>query len=151
MRLYFFAQNVTSKDPDKNFSLGFCVPSIECNLAIITASGPALWPLVRRWLPRFASTHDRSYGDANYGSKRYGVNSAHRRQSGWIRAGDGPSNRASSFALKDMSKGSRPDIHSQRDSDEEILTGTGILRTTQFHVTSDDVEAQHPAKRPHAL
>ncbi|KAK7753709.1 hypothetical protein SLS62_004332 [Diatrype stigma] len=146
IRLYFLAQNFTDPSADKNFSVGFCVSSIECNLAILTASAPALWPLIRRWLPGAASTHDRSYGPHKYGS------SATHRQQGWIRAEDGPAPRTtdSSYALKEMGGSkSRTEVRSAaRDSDEEILTGTGIMRTTQFTVSNDDAESQRPGTRP---
>ena len=37
--------------PDQNFSVGFLSSAIEVNLAIITASAPALRPLFRNWFP----------------------------------------------------------------------------------------------------
>ncbi|KAI1206127.1 uncharacterized protein F4807DRAFT_238189 [Annulohypoxylon truncatum] len=130
VRLYFLAQNFNDTSPDKNFSLGFCVSSIECNLAILTASAPALWPLVRRWLPRLKSTNNQSY----YGKHKYGVSS--HTQQGYIRTTDGPEN---SIGLKDMSgRRVHTEVRSSRDSDEEILTGTGIMRTTQFTVSTTD-------------
>lgn len=143
IRLYFLAQNFTDMNPDKNFSIGFCVSSIECNLAILTASAPALWPLIRSWVPGLASTHDRSYGPQKYGS-------AGHRQQGWIRTHDGPPRTTdSSYALKEMGGSKlRTEVRSARDSDEEILTGTGILRTTQFSVSNDDEESQRTGSHP---
>ncbi|KAI0181749.1 hypothetical protein GGR52DRAFT_54072 [Hypoxylon sp. FL1284] len=129
VRLYFLTQNLTDTSPDKNFSLGFCVSSIECNLAILTASAPALWPLVRRWIPRLSSSRGKSYGHS------YG-NSSHAQQKGYIRATDGPE---VGIGLKDLNnRRVRTEVRSARDSDEEILTGTGIMRTTQFTVLSED-------------
>ncbi|KAK1994115.1 integral membrane protein [Colletotrichum falcatum] len=61
VRLYFVALSFTDVAPDKNFSLGFCVSQIECSLAITTASAPALWPLVRRWLAHRKSARDVYY------------------------------------------------------------------------------------------
>ncbi|RYP33831.1 hypothetical protein DL767_004561 [Monosporascus sp. MG133] len=138
VRLYFLAENFTSKEPDKNFSLGFCVSAIECNLAIMTASGPALWPLVRRWMPRHGASTDRSYG-----AHKYSGSTPHRQQ-GWIRTSDGPSNADSAYGLKNLNSDK---VHTEvqssaRDSDEEILTGTGIMRTTHFTVTTDDPESR---------
>ncbi|RYO76027.1 hypothetical protein DL766_007702 [Monosporascus sp. MC13-8B] len=138
VRLYFFAENFTSTEPDKNFSLGFCVSAIECNLAIMTACGPALWPLVRRWMPRHGASTDPSYG-----AHKYGGSAAHRQQ-GWIKTNDEPSNADSAYALKDLNS-DKVHTHvrsSARDSDEEILTGTGIMRTTHFTVTTDDPESR---------
>ncbi|KAL7624628.1 hypothetical protein AAE478_006197 [Parahypoxylon ruwenzoriense] len=131
IRLYFLAQNFNDQSPDKNFSLGFCVSSIECNLAILTASAPALWPLIRRWVPHLRSTHDHSY----YGQHKYGGTS-HAQQQGYIKTTDTPDR---GIGLKDMgSRRIRTEIRSARDSDEEILTGTGIMRTTQFAVSTED-------------
>ncbi|KAI1457893.1 hypothetical protein F4805DRAFT_426805 [Annulohypoxylon moriforme] len=130
VRLYFLAQNFNDTSPDKNFSVGFCVSSIECNLAILTASAPALWPLVRRWVPGLKSTNNQSY----YGKHKYGVSS--HAQQGYIRTTDEPE---SGIGLKDMSgRRVHTEVRSSRDSDEEILTGTGIMRTTQFTVSTTD-------------
>ncbi|KAI1473792.1 hypothetical protein F4774DRAFT_422937 [Daldinia eschscholtzii] len=131
IRLYFLAQNFHDQSPDKNFSLGFCVSSIECNLAILTASAPALWPLIRRWIPHLKSTGDHSY----YGHHKYG--GASHAQQGYIRTTDGAD--SNNIGLKDMdSRRIRTEVRSARDSDEEILTGTGIMRTTQFTVSTED-------------
>ncbi|KAI0843629.1 hypothetical protein F5Y06DRAFT_255411 [Hypoxylon sp. FL0890] len=126
IRLYTLSDNFNSKSPDKNFSVGFTVSSIECNLAIITASFPALWPLIRRMLPKNLKS---SY----YGHQKYGGSHA---QQGYIRTTDGPD---SGIGLKEMNgRRIRTEVRSQRDSDEEILTGTGIMRTTQFTVSTED-------------
>ena len=37
--------------PDPTYNIGFVISTIETNLAIITASVPALKPLFRRWFP----------------------------------------------------------------------------------------------------
>lgn len=39
------------EDKDKHYSLGYTTTTIEVNLAIVTATIPALWPLARRWFP----------------------------------------------------------------------------------------------------
>ncbi|KAL2204128.1 hypothetical protein CC79DRAFT_1252991, partial [Sarocladium strictum] len=48
-------------DPDPTYSFGPCCESIEGNLAILTASIPALWPLIRQWFPRLVSRLNSSY------------------------------------------------------------------------------------------
>ena len=45
----------TPRGPDSNYSASYVLSTIENNLAIVAASGPALWPLARRWLPRLFS------------------------------------------------------------------------------------------------
>ncbi|OLN87817.1 hypothetical protein CCHL11_00418 [Colletotrichum chlorophyti] len=142
VRLYFLAQNFTDKSPDKNFSLGFCVSAIECNLAIITASAPALWPLFRRWMPQLKTAKDQNYYNHKY----------HANQQGWIRTGDGPNTTSTapeeSIGMKDMggltaTTHVRSNGSNSSDSDEELMTGTGIMRTTHFAVTRDDSPIVH--------
>lgn len=131
IRLWTLSENFNDQDPDKNFSVGFTVSSIEVNLAIITASFPALWPLIRRMLPK--NLKSSYYGHQKYG----GVSHA---QQGYIKTTDGPD---SGIGLKDMNgRRIRTEVRSQRDSDEEILTGTGIMRTTQFTVSTEDDHAR---------
>ncbi|KAK1638526.1 integral membrane protein [Colletotrichum phormii] len=137
IRLYFLAKNFTDKSLDANFSLGFCVSSIECNLAITTASAPALWPLIRRWMPQLKSSKDQGYYNQKY----------HTSQQGWIRTGDGHEG-ASSAANGDISlrgintRHAKTEVRSNasfaQDSDEELMKGMGIMRTTNFEVTRDD-------------
>lgn len=137
IRLYFLAKNFTDKSLDANFSLGFCVSSIECNLAIIAASAPALWPLIRRWMPQLKSSKGQGYYEHQF----------HTGQQGWIRTGDGREG-ASSNANGDISlrgintRYIKTEAHFSgsfaRDSDEELMKGTGIMRTTNFEVTHDD-------------
>ncbi|KAL0933245.1 uncharacterized protein CTRU02_212208 [Colletotrichum truncatum] len=136
VRLYFLAVNFTDMSPDKNFSLGFCVSQIECSLAIITASAPALWPLVRRWMPQLKSTKDYEYYNRKY----------HTGQQGWIRTADGPStvpDAGDSIGMNNMSgRRVQTEVRSNtgpfpHDSDEELMKGTGIMRTTNFVVTSE--------------
>lgn len=44
--LYGFAPN-----PDPTYNIGFVTSAIETNLALITASAPALMPLLKSWFP----------------------------------------------------------------------------------------------------
>lgn len=44
---------------DIYYSIGWAISPIECNLAIVAASMPALWPLLRKFFPSF-------YSDINY-------------------------------------------------------------------------------------
>ncbi|OTA53344.1 hypothetical protein K449DRAFT_305979, partial [Hypoxylon sp. EC38] len=90
IRLWTLSENFNDQSPDKNFSVGFTVSSIECNLAIITASFPSLWPLIRRALPK--NLKSSYYGHQKYGGVSHG-------QQGYIRTTDGPE---SGIGLKDM-------------------------------------------------
>lgn len=117
-----------------NYSFGFCVSSIEVNLAIITASCPALWPLVRSWLPRFFTSLGRSTNgyQQNRGSEwtpSAGYNSTH--------VGKGGN---SAIGLKSLKDAQVTKHTSDRDSDEEVLTGReqGIHRVMEFSVSRDD-------------
>jgi hypothetical protein len=51
--LYFIWRVFFSDVPDRTYSIGFVTSNIETDVAIITACGPALWPLARRWFPSF--------------------------------------------------------------------------------------------------
>ncbi|KAI3547251.1 integral membrane protein [Colletotrichum filicis] len=145
IRLYFLAKNFTDKSLDANFSLGFCVSSIECNLAIMTASAPALWPLIRRWMPQLKSSKDQGYYEHQY----------HTGQQGWIRTGDGregaSSNANGDIGLRGINiRYTKTEAHFSgsfaRDSDEELMKGTGIMRTTNFEVTHDDDDPRSVAQ-----
>ncbi|ORY64945.1 uncharacterized protein BCR38DRAFT_473941 [Pseudomassariella vexata] len=153
VRLYFLYKSLwANTDPDFSFSLGFVVASIECNLAIITASAPALWPLVRHWAPEFSSTRDHYPRNNNISSSSSG-------QQGWKRIVPAvvygtKSVGGSSYGLKDMNiRGDRvqgrTEIKSNgftpRDSDEEMLTGIGIVRTVA--VTRDDESRRGPSHK----
>ncbi|KAK3392968.1 hypothetical protein B0H63DRAFT_5656 [Podospora didyma] len=51
LRLYSLVRLFYLKPSDSHYSIGYTTTTIEVNLAIITASVPALWPLARRWFP----------------------------------------------------------------------------------------------------
>lgn len=112
-------------DPDPSYSLGPCAESIEGNLAIITASIPALWPLIRQWFPRLVSR----LGSTN---KTPGPDS-------YPPSGFEGSNRRHTFKMKSMRGQGRSEIRSTSPSgsEEEIMTYNGILRTTAVTVKSD--------------
>jgi len=56
IRLYYIIRLYYLVLEDRHYSIGFVCSCAELNLAIITASIPALWPLARRWFPgAFAS------------------------------------------------------------------------------------------------
>ncbi|KXX79266.1 hypothetical protein MMYC01_203987, partial [Madurella mycetomatis] len=54
LRLFFVIRTwyfPVDEDKDRHYSLGYTTTTIEVNLAIVTATIPALWPLARRWFP----------------------------------------------------------------------------------------------------
>jgi len=54
VRLYFLYRNTyLPKSPDSHYNIGYITTCLETNLAVMAASGPALWPLARRWFPAF--------------------------------------------------------------------------------------------------
>ncbi|RYP73223.1 hypothetical protein DL770_007811 [Monosporascus sp. CRB-9-2] len=58
----------SSLDPDGN--VGFATSAIETNLAILTASAPALRPLLRAWFPRLFGVTDRDQLAGNTMARR---------------------------------------------------------------------------------
>jgi len=63
VRLYFiYRANYLPKTPDSNYDVGYITTALETNLAVMAASGPALWPLARRWFPGFFSNLGLSRG-----------------------------------------------------------------------------------------
>lgn len=135
-RLVFIYQAFfTTGSADPTYTLGFCTSAIETNLAIITASAPALRGLFRSWFPRLFSSNSRYAGTSdryadNLGlSNGYGVTSKSHATVG------------SSFALKDL-KGAktRTEVRgtSPTASEEEIMTYNGIMRTTNVSVHYGD-------------
>ncbi|KAK0633142.1 hypothetical protein B0T14DRAFT_386729, partial [Immersiella caudata] len=51
VRLYYIIRLYYIAVEDRHYSIGYVTSAVEINLAIITASVPALWPLARRWMP----------------------------------------------------------------------------------------------------
>ncbi|KAK3363387.1 hypothetical protein B0T25DRAFT_596600 [Lasiosphaeria hispida] len=51
VRLYYIIRLYYLSPDDRHYSLGYITSNMEINLAIVTASVPALWPLARRWFP----------------------------------------------------------------------------------------------------
>lgn len=129
----------TNPDPDSNYSITFTFSAIEVNLAIIAASIPALWPLVRGRVGKSTTAASSTFNT----TRRYT-----KHQQGWIRTSDqnespGAHSEQDGIDLNDMgdrmvqtriTRGSLPN-----DSDEEILPGRGhrngdgsIVKTTQI-------------------
>lgn len=130
----------TDPDPDSNYSITFTFSAIEVNLAIIAASIPALWPLVRGRVGKSTTAASSTFN----ATRRYT-----KHQQGWIRTNDqNESSRAHNdqdgIDLNDMRSDRMVQTHISRgslpnDSDEEILPDRGhrkeegsIVKTTQI-------------------
>ncbi|KAI1661266.1 hypothetical protein F4813DRAFT_385800 [Daldinia decipiens] len=123
---------------DYSYDIRFTYSAVETNLAIITASGPALRPLFMVWFPRFfsslrgASNQNYRYRDGPYTSNDTG-NANKTNGNGNNSKGDHLYG-TPSFALRDMKR--RTEIRSQSPttSEEEIMTYNGIVRTTEVDI-----------------
>lgn len=56
VRMYYIIRLYYLTPVDRKFSIGYVTSTVEINLAILTASVPALWPLARRWFPSMFSS-----------------------------------------------------------------------------------------------
>ncbi|KAK0722394.1 hypothetical protein B0T26DRAFT_604717, partial [Lasiosphaeria miniovina] len=110
--------------PDPTYDISFVYSTVECNLAIITATIPPLHGLLRRWFPRFMlATSARSAGGYN-GGYNHGP---------YIGGGSGSRGGLQTIggsggvvALKDMKSPTRSQhnhtrLNSLTNSEEEIL------------------------------
>ncbi|KAI1078397.1 hypothetical protein F5B20DRAFT_571641 [Whalleya microplaca] len=135
--------------PDPNadtyYDISVTLNVVEINLAIISATGPALRPLMRRWFPKwFGGSSGAQYSS---GARKYGSNPGYDLQSRinvhYRNDTDNLSHgHNSGIALKGMSRSSKAQHTEIRSispsgSEEEIMTYNGIMRTTDFRVNYD--------------
>ncbi|KAB5522832.1 hypothetical protein GE09DRAFT_977332 [Coniochaeta sp. 2T2.1] len=129
-------------DPDPLYNLRFIYSSIECNLAIITATIPPLRGLCKKWFPRMFTT--RSGTAAAY---KNGYNDG--LFSGAVASPPSRCFQATSgsgMALRNLKNPIRSQQHTRLDSmsnsEEEILSQDRdhIIRTTSIHVTYGEEE-----------
>ncbi|KAH6973068.1 hypothetical protein BKA56DRAFT_659954 [Ilyonectria sp. MPI-CAGE-AT-0026] len=113
---------------DARHTLGDTYSSIEVNLAIIASCGPALRPLFRRMFPGLFS--NKSSNDRDYNTpSNYGTGTARRH-----------TNITGNFPLKEINGGkTHTEIrgHSPNESEEEIMTYNGIIRSTTVNIKYD--------------
>ncbi|CAM1508236.1 Fc.00g050840.m01.CDS01 [Cosmosporella sp. VM-42] len=119
------------KLPDWHYDIRFTYSFVETNLAIICACAPALRPLFIRWWPRFFSSQ-RSRSSSNKTSRDpYGRSTAQRtHRATTIRS----SHRNDTFVLKDLKGRTQIFGHSPTNSEEEIMTYDGIVKTSEVAV-----------------
>ncbi|PVH78373.1 hypothetical protein DL98DRAFT_397420, partial [Cadophora sp. DSE1049] len=129
---------------DFNYDIRFTYSAVETNLAIITASGPALRPLLKAWFPNVFGSLTSGASRGPYGSKskmgasRDAMKSHINTSKGNTLTSKNGSKSPfgnSSFAMKDLKRGTS-EIRSQSPSgsEEEIMTYNGIVRTTEVNV-----------------
>ncbi|KAM0562305.1 hypothetical protein ACHAPJ_001992 [Fusarium lateritium] len=135
------------QESDYTYDIRFAYAVIETNLAIITASAPALRPLFLKWFPNFFSAL-RSTGNRYQSGSRYGRSTGHGNGTGAAtnnrsRGNTGVRNSLrGTFPLKDMTKG-RAAIRAQSptNSEEEIMTYDGIMKTSDVTVHYGEAES----------
>ncbi|TGO37243.1 hypothetical protein BHYA_0102g00290 [Botrytis hyacinthi] len=135
--------------------ISFVTSAIEINLAIITASAPALKPVMRQWFPKlFGSSSDGAYNNQNSGPYALQGNSRYKRRTrngagfknsrlsdgnGLIRLDDVPDiPDDKNGRTEDSNKIQRETSKGDGDSDEEIMKYNGIIKTTSVGVQCED-------------
>ncbi|TEA20719.1 hypothetical protein C8034_v008083 [Colletotrichum sidae] len=125
---------------DPFHSIGTVYNVIEVNLAIISASAPALRPMFRKWWPKvFGGMTSGKSSNLKYyahGSRPRNNNNNNSN----TRDGGGGGGGGDSIKLKDMRlnrSGHRTEIRSTSPtgSEEEIMTYNGIVRTTNVNLS----------------
>ncbi len=126
---------------DPFYDIGTTLNVIEVNIAIISASGPALRGIFRRYMP--------SWFGGSSGAK-YGISSAKVKYGSHTQQDDstnGLSHTNRSIALKNMHRASRSQhteirSSSPNESEEEIMTYNGIMRTMDVRVHFSEEAAE---------
>lgn len=133
---------ITLEDP--TYNIGFVTSAIETNLALITASVPALTPLLRTWFPSWFG------GGPSGGNGVTKNNYVDIPPKGTMQ----PIRRINLRDLKrdNGSLGSRGIAelrsHSPSRSEEEMMTMNGIVRTTDMAVNGDiGMSRQYPTQQ----
>ncbi|KAK5654576.1 hypothetical protein OQA88_7205 [Cercophora sp. LCS_1] len=125
--IYLLYYPPADRGPDPTYTLSFVYSTIECNLAIITASIPPLHGLMRKWFPRFFQMTAAKNSHYN-GSHPYSGGSRGLQTIG-----------GSEMGLKNLKSPQRSHhtrLDSLSNSEEEILGKDRITRTTQVQITS---------------
>ncbi|KAF4849039.1 hypothetical protein CGCSCA4_v004601 [Colletotrichum siamense] len=136
---------------DPTYDIRFTYSAVETNLAIITASAPALRGLFLRWFPKFFASL-KSSSNGRYGYGRSGDPTKKSRTTATVttntRGRSGTTNRDNTFQLKNMKGRSEIRGHSPTTSEEEIMTYDGIMRTTEVNIVYDDKRDSTPRPPP---
>ncbi|ROT35394.1 hypothetical protein SODALDRAFT_64905 [Sodiomyces alkalinus F11] len=122
-------------DPDLTYSLGPTTSVIESNVAIVTASVPALWPLFRQWFPNAFAKLGGTYGTGPSGDSSYSKKGS--RKLVTIGGSGHKTLDDNSFVMKPIRGIGRTEIRSYTPSgsEEEIMRcDAGIMRTTNVEI-----------------
>lgn len=145
--LYVLYYPPADPGPDPTHDISFVYSTVECNLAIITATVPALHGLMRKWFPRFF--HISSVGNSGYNSGyQNGYAGGYAGGSRGLRTIGG-----TSMALKDIKSPSRSQhtrLNSVSNSEEDILGKDRITRTTSVQITFEPGREKERDNQPHA-
>ncbi|KAM7194245.1 hypothetical protein V8F33_007391 [Rhypophila sp. PSN 637] len=121
---------------DPTYNIGFVYSTVECNLAIITATIPPLHGLLRRWFPRVFQLSTTKSSGCNRSSVFKGNGYTGGSRGGALQTIGGS---GGGVALKDLKspKGSaHTRLNSLTNSEEEILGKDRIItRTTSVHIS----------------
>ncbi|KAK4225266.1 hypothetical protein QBC38DRAFT_537931 [Podospora fimiseda] len=138
IKLFYPSPNDVNKDPFYDITVTLSV--VEANVAIISASAPALRPLFQSWMPvlfGYATGYGKSGNKYTAGSKLpYAQRTKGTTGGNTTLVEDG-------VTLKSIKHKRGPDGHiearseSPTGSEEEIMTYNGILRTTDVRVQYD--------------
>lgn len=116
---------------DPTYKIDFVYSTIECNLAIISASVPPLYGMLKRWFPRMFPTVNGS--SARTSSRRLdGVGEA---GSYALKTIGGSAMGAKGLAGLSSGRSAHVRVGSLTASEAEILGRDGIVKTTQFETT----------------
>ena len=135
--------------PDYTYNIGFCISSVETNLAIITASAAAMKPLFRRWFPSLFS-QDSGYTNGQYEGKafpRYGNNSS--RSADVAKIKNALKSGHNDLELNDTrGRAEIPSTATLADSEEDIIRWMdGIVKTTNASVKYAERAADGESER----
>lgn len=124
----------TSVNKDPTYNIGFCTSAVETNLAILTACGPALKPLVSRYLPMiFGSSY--ASGGRSGGPDYYGRGTSSNRYGHGTRITT-TGNKSMAFELGNVGKKRKTNTDSgDDDSEKGIMTYNGIMRSIDVSVS----------------
>lgn len=128
------------RETDFTYDIRFTYAVIETNLAIITASALALRPMFLKWFPNFFSAL-RSSGNNSHSRGRYRRSTA----TGATRTRGDTGVRSSlrgPFLLKELKGRAAIRAQSPTNSEEEIMTYEGIMKTSGLTVQFDEARGR---------